>query len=526
MLNSPVVSGMYRKNNKSFNINNNIEEELAGSEILGDEDDEDEVDELTLPIEEEDAERKFNGMHDTPSESEGSICSFTERPGSSADTMNLNDGKEGHRNRMSLKSAKTGIHFSSHLQSEKSLFSDKNLSTGLTNSSMSLNSWNRRPSFNASLYGSTSALSDSRLLNVKSPFYDGQTIYGGASTYAKNISRMQKALRVPVQIRPVSSLSTSSSSNTSNNNPVLSNTAKRILDLMNQFNVSSPLNDAKKMGNTLSSRVQPLSLARHNQIVEDELNLNRSIRLNSAKSPYTRPDNKVTRPVNKSLTTELQIPSVSHLLQIKRLQNKTEELRQLANESKSILNTSKTTTEYQLPSNNNKDSDLLKINSNKHTNKLKNKISATRPDKKQTNDDEPPPPVNLPNISFPAMKSVPQFDISLPASKSDSSRPSENNILSNTTSKINSNAMATPKLGTDSSPSNLLRSENFKFEFSSPNRSLNPASLSNNVNKKPKAANAEFSFSEPIVVSEKVKAPLAASQNHWILILSLGNQFL
>lgn len=517
VLNSSVVSGLHRKNNKSFTINNNnLDEETAGSDILVDED---EVDELTLPIEDEDGDRKFNGMHGTPSESDGSICSFIERPGSSAD-INLNDdGKGIHQNRMSLKNAKTGIHFSSHLQSEKSLFSDKNLLSGLTNSSMSLNSWNRRPSFNASLYGSTSALSDSRLLNVKSPFYDGQTIYGGASTYAKNINRMQKALRVPVQIRPVSSLSTSSSSNTSNNNPVLSNTAKRILDLMNQFNVSSPLNDAKKMGNTLSSRVPPLSLARHNHIVEDELNLNRSIRLNSAKSPYSRPDNKVTRPVNKSLTTELQIPSVSQLLQIKRLQNKTEELRQLANESKSILNTNKTTTEYKLPGSDNTDGDYLlgvhelSNNSNKHINKIKNKISATRPDKKQTNVNEQLTPMNLPNISFPAMKSVPQFDICLPASASDSSRPTENNLSANITSKVSSITTETPKSGNDS-PSKLLRSENFKFEFSAPKKSLNAVSLSNNVHKKSMEANAEFSFSKPIPVSEIHKASGDCTASH------------
>jgi nuclear pore complex protein Nup153 len=120
----------------------------------------------------------------------------------------------GNRNNMNLSASTGELNFSKHLETDKSLFTERNVHSAMS----ALN----RPSFNASLYGSNSSLnsaasSNSRMFHVNSPFYLGKTMYGGASaataTYSRRDLNMHSALRVPVQMRPSSSLSNRSSSN-------------------------------------------------------------------------------------------------------------------------------------------------------------------------------------------------------------------------------------------------------------------------------------------------------------------------
>lgn len=310
-----------------------------------------------------------------------------------------------------------GLSFSTHLQTHKSLFSDKNMPNSLNNSTTSLTSLNRRQSFNPSIYGSTSALSDSRLLNTNSPFYNGRTMYGGASAYSRRAVSAQRTLRVPTQIRPQSSLSTRSTStnslaaagasNSEQPTSALSSTAKRILDLMEQF--KSPLADAKKMARNghapeLAVHV-PAHVARQKRFDDSDILMNRSIRLSSPRTPYSR---NISNGSGKSspplIANELQVPSMSQLLQMKKiLQNNTEKVRQLASGSQSKLNKE---AEYTLPNLDNNAND----NKNDSKRKMRNKINTARPSAKEPSNEKPAEEANLPNIQLNLGKSVPVLD--------------------------------------------------------------------------------------------------------------------
>ncbi|XP_054730888.1 nuclear pore complex protein Nup153 isoform X1 [Anastrepha obliqua] len=345
-----------------------------------------------------------------------------------------------------------GINFYSHLEGRKSLFSGganiAESANALNNSTLSLTSLNRRQ-FNASIYGSTSALSDSRLLNTFSPFYKGKTTYGGAAAY-KKFSAGSGASKIcnlaPTIIRPTSSLSTLSSSNNSitaniggtnapggvgsngtENTSAISSTAKRILDLINGF--ATPLSEAKKMANT-SVKANPQLLPQaKSRLNETDLQASRMIRLSQVRTPYARPAVTLQPTIRNSTlpppVRELQVPSMTQLLQMKKMQSTTERSRQIT-----MQNSGSTTrpiiggSEYVLPiiNENNvidKEDSQTRQQQQPHTNKIKSKgrTSARITASKNVNNleiDESPPPVNLPNIAFPLMQSVPKFDIALP----------------------------------------------------------------------------------------------------------------
>lgn len=339
---------------------------------------------------------------------------------SSVSNLNLSqsDQNEGSRRlsgfmgnvskRMKVGGSTGDLCFSSHLETEKSLFSAKNAGRAASG----------RPTFNASLYGSSSSLGSSNSsLFANSPFYNGRTMYGGASAYSARRDIRQKALRVPVQMRPASALSSFSSSNNSlaSDTSALSNTAKRILEIMNQC--SGPLSEARKLGSSLSlnstlasAKVPGLVQARK-RFNEEDLTINRSIRMSSPRTPYSRPQSST--PSNKAAappTTELQIPSISQLLQMKRLQTNTESVRRLATESNAtILNEP---TEYKLPSAAESDD----TNNNKHTNKIRNKLSRVREDQDRGGSNNPVPQLVLPEVQLAGLKSVPKFDIKVAGS--------------------------------------------------------------------------------------------------------------
>ncbi|KYB28630.1 Nuclear pore complex protein Nup153-like Protein [Tribolium castaneum] len=270
----------------------------------------------------------------------------------------------------------------------RSLFTSSNESSGRTlfserspNMNTSLSS--RRPSFNASTFGSPNfidrTLSTKRILS--SPFYSGNTIYGGASAYGRRLGKISEETnsRVSVQIKPVNEKPPSE-------NATLSKTARRILSTLEQY--STPISDAKKIPVTprrpglLSSYV--------------------------GATPYLVRDRK--RPSNK----ELQVPSVPDLLQMKqkeRLQNSTETVRQIATKSKSSLNKE----EYKIRTE--------EDNKQKHSNKMKSSVASVR---QKVPPIEPVSEVKLPKVSLP-ISTLPKFDfVLMPPSNSSETTKNQN----------------------------------------------------------------------------------------------------
>ncbi|XP_055909847.1 nuclear pore complex protein Nup153 isoform X2 [Eupeodes corollae] len=430
-----------------------------------------------------------------------------------------------------------GLNFYSHLEGRKSLFSEKNMPGMLNNSTLSLTSLNRRQ-FNSSIYGSTSALSDSRLLHTSSPFYKGQTTYGGAAAYSKFNRSLNQSVRIaPTLIRPTSSLSTLSSStnslaqgNDQSNSTAISNTAKRILELINDF--STPLNDAKKMASNIKT---PSMLANRNaagkRFSEADLASARSVRLSTVRKPYTRPavtlnptnnDSKKLLPPLK----ELQVPSMSQLLQMKKMQNCTERSRQIANTSKSALNRE---CEYKLPGQD--EEQTTDKNANKHVSKIKNKVTASSRVSSKNNhaeDEEPPAPANLPNIAFPFMRSVPKIDIAVNNTAASPQQPKVDFKFASApeakpTNNFNFGLAKEPEKSTEKpkpsvnfnfgsgSSSSTTTPSNSEFKFSS------PVSVSCTPSKGDIAPINNFKFSSPLIVGrkeaekEKTAPPTAAA---------------
>ncbi|XP_029734227.1 nuclear pore complex protein Nup153 isoform X1 [Aedes albopictus] len=400
--------------------------------------------------------------------------------------------------------------FSSHLETEKSLFALKN------------SGQSGRPAFNASLYGSTTSLGSSNSsLFANSPFYNGRTMYGGASAYSSRRDARQKALRVPVQIRPSSSLSNFSSSNTSlaSDTSALSNTAKRILEILNQR--SGPLTEARKLGSSLSlnstlssSKVPGLVQARK-RFNEEDLSMNRSIRMSSPRTPYSRPMSATgssSSSINKPLSTELQIPTMSQLLQMKRLQTNTESARRMATESSgsTILNEP---TQYKLPSAESDDTN----NNVKHTSKMRNKLHRIREESHtERGSNAPVPQVNLPEVQLAGLKSVPKFDIQLPVSKAVETGDKPKTVAPKATNNNNNNVykFSSPtKLdvaGAGSSTASKSRN-NFKFSDPEPLRDgKSNSSSSSSTPAPPSLKLGGFQFNPELA---KPKAAVPASQS-------------
>lgn len=378
--------------------------------------------------------------------------------------------------------------FSSHLETEKSLFSAKNAGRA--------GGVSGRPTFNASLYGSSSSLGSSNSsLFANSPFYNGKTMYGGASAYSARRDIRQKALRVPVQMRPASALSNFSSSNNSlaSDTSALSNTAKRILEIMNQC--SGPLSEARKLGSSLSlnstlasAKVPGLVQARR-RFNEEDLTINRSIRMSSPRTPYSRPQSASatnSTSTNKPPTNELQIPSISQLLQMKRLQTNTESVRRLATESNAgtILNEP---TEYKLPGAAEPDDSNNNNNSSKHTNKIRSKLHRVREESAADRDSSNPvPQLVLPEVQLAGLKSVPKFDIKVSSGSSVAATNGANKNGEPAWKKATSETQ--PKMST-------ISSSNSATTFKTNNATILPASATA-VSKDSNAA-AAYKFSSP-----------------------------
>lgn len=392
------------------------------------------------------------------------------------------------------------LSFASHLDTHKSLFSSKNNQNALS-----------RQSFNSSLYGSNMSLgSNSRLFMANSPFYNGKTTFGGASAYPRRDINQHKILRNPVQMRPSSSLSNSSNNSATSDSTPLSNTAKRILEVMNQF--STPLKEARSMGNNINSILKIPSLVQNRQrFGEEELYLNRSISLSRPPAPYSRSSNqsknRTQSSLNSSIVKPLQIPTMSQLLQMKRLQNNTERVREIANKSESFLNNNQ---EYKLPSITEEiPAGVSNTSSNSSSYKIKNNITKHLLRNEKNVGHDQISPLNLPHIRMPEMKSVPKFNIQL-LSDTVTSIITTNNELSLIktppaiqfrygSSLISKSPVKTNSLLSDKAP-NVVESNN-KFNFSKP-IALDVYQMTNH---QLKSVQQIFVFSKPVKVNNETK---------------------
>lgn len=424
---------------------------------------------------------------------------------------NLNDSKRrmtgflGNRSKRFCAST-SELNFTAHLDTRKSLFSPKN---------------NHRSLSRSSLYGSTTSLNstNSRLFMNNSPFYNGKTMYGGASAYPKrDINSQHKVLRTPVQMRPSSSLSNSSVTSTKSEGVLPeSNAAKRILDIMNQFN--GPLREARSMVGNITSKINlPGLVQNQKRYGEEDLILDRSINLSRQTAPYGRPIGSSASSIisgmdrselslhniaaSVSNSKPLQIPTMTQLLKMKRLQNNTERVREIANRSHSFLNQMQ---DYKLPNSNDKNSNyginaaVSTSNNSAGSLKMKNNFTKNllRNDKGNDKDQLPPAPLNLPNIQLPQLKSIPKFDIQLPAAATNNSSKS---MSSSPLQQLS------PKITTSSSLMSFktnAAAANNDFNFSKPlklSSSDFDMEILNSVTER-------FVFSKPVIISSENLVP-------------------
>ncbi|XP_015586225.1 nuclear pore complex protein Nup153 isoform X2 [Cephus cinctus] len=261
------------------------------------------------------------------------------------------------------------VNFTNHLQSPRSLFLESTSRDSLSS---------RRPSFNASMMNSTL----DRASSLSSPFYNGNTTFGGANAaglYRRNRSFFNNSnepqIKVPrrtsVQVKPSNAAGTDSSG--------MSQTAKRILEALEHF--SSPILDAKKI---------PLK------------NTNNINTVATGKKRLREDDNPGTPRVGlRHLTRELTVPTVPDLLKLRRrrkLQDTTVAARDIVS-ARNGPPAQPASQEYQLRSENDEKS--------KFHSKVKSK-SKTSLEKEET-----VAAVNLPSIALP-ISSLPNFDITLP----------------------------------------------------------------------------------------------------------------
>lgn len=402
---------------------------------------------------------------------------FNPQPSTSRDQGRLS-GFLGNRSK-SFRASTGELSFQKHLETAKSLFSEKDEASSTSIIQRSLN---------PSLYGSSWSLNSgggSRFNRTISPFYGGRTMYGGAAAYSRREHKLQQTLRVPVQMRPSSSLSAASSSNNSQNSidtiqqgPV-SSTSKRILELLNTT-FTSPLKDARKMGTGLNPSIRAPALLQKG-FSENDFNRSKAIRLQTPKTPYAR----AQPPAH---TTELQVPTISQLLDMKKLQKSTDAARKIATNSKSSVNE---VSEYQLPLSSNEQNGTH--TTSKQVTKVKPKVTSTRVNENNTiNEKEVTPTLNLPNVKLPDLKKVPTFEIKL------TSAPSTAPSFAFTTT-------STPMVGSKKSDLTTtalpVTQFNSKFTFSSPV----PISLSLSTNSNASSQNSskQFKFSEPLKVSNE-----------------------
>ncbi|XP_054000519.1 nuclear pore complex protein Nup153 [Hylaeus anthracinus] len=252
------------------------------------------------------------------------------------------------------------LNFNNHTQSLRSLFLDNRDSLS-----------SRRPSFNASVMTNT----PDRASPLSSPFYSGNTTFGGANAaghYKRSRTLFNNSNEIPLKVSRRTSVEVKPSNTTGVDSSGMSQTAKKILEALEHF--SSPITDAKKIPLKMINNTSSLSKKR------------------------TREETSPTVKVGlRHLTRELIVPSVPDILKLKRRQ-KLQDTTVAARKIVSARTEQPPPQEYHLRTQDDEDS--------KHHGKLK--VKATNLDEECTIE-----PVNLPSIPLP-ISSLPNFNFMPP----------------------------------------------------------------------------------------------------------------
>lgn len=243
------------------------------------------------------------------------------------------------------------LNFTSHMQSPKSLFLDN------TRDSLS----SRRPSFNASIMTNT----PDRASPLASPFYSGNTTFGGANAaglYKRGRSLFNNSNEIQLKVPKRTSVEVKPSNTDSSG---MSQTAKKILEALEHF--SSPITDAKKIPLKMMNNTSPISKKRS----REEMTSTTKVGL-------------------RHLTRELTVPTIPDILKLRRRQ-KLQDTTAAARKIVSARSEPPPPQEYHLRTQTDDDS--------KHHGKVKTSL-----DQEDTVE-----PVNLPNIPLP-ISSLPNFN--------------------------------------------------------------------------------------------------------------------
>lgn len=349
------------------------------------------------------------------------------------DEGSSSQSRDKSTNPFTLNNDSSVVNFSAHLQRAKSLFTNRSyVNQKLKNYRM------RNP--RSALYRSTSSLCDNNSISsnassaMSSPFYNGETKFGGASATSRRLnSTFQNDVQQQMYHRPkiptnlVASRSTSSL-NTMNSSASMSNTTRRILDVMSKY--STPLTEVRRISNALPSISETSVLSKRKSLLEPDLSLggseiDRTKRaLLKPNTPYNRPFGR--NPVDSILTTELHVPTMPELLQLKKFATSTIEIRAIANNSKSVLNkpisnqpidskqikgVNSRVTDLDISNNNekvvNKNNDTTSgpIAMKEHKNKIRTSFMKRKMGKGDEHDSMPEP-VNLPNVTLQMDKKI------------------------------------------------------------------------------------------------------------------------
>lgn len=352
------------------------------------------------------------------------------------DEASSSQSREKPINPFAINNDSSVVNFSAHLQRAKSLFTNRSyISPRLKNYRM------RNP--RSSLYRSTSSLCDNNSVSsnassaMSSPFYNGQTTFGGASATSRRMGttqnqdlQMHHRPKVPTNL--VTSRSTSSLNNIGGS-ASMSNTAKRILDVMSKYN--TPLTEVRRISNALPSIAEASALNKRKSILDvdtttNDMNDKTKRSLIKPNTPYNRPFGRNS--VESVLTTELHVPSMPELLQLKKFAANTMKIRDIASSSDSVLNkpaaklnqfkltnTITHRTDGDLDASNNNKSINNKIDSisnmaneanKQHKNKIRTNLNKRRMGKSVDND-KMPEPVDLPNIPLMMDKQTEPFKL-------------------------------------------------------------------------------------------------------------------
>lgn len=482
------------------------------------------------------------------------------------DEASSSQSREKPINPFAITNDSSVVNFSAHLQRAKSLFTNRSyISPRLKNYRM------RNP--RSSLYRSTSSLCDNNSVSsnassaMSSPFYNGQTTFGGASATSRRLgtplnqdSQMHHRPKVPTNL--VTSRSTSSLNNIGGS-ASMSNTAKRILDVMSKYN--TPLTEVRRISNALPSIAEASALNKRKSILDsdttnNDMNDKTKRSLIKPNTPYNRPFGRNS--VESVLTTELHVPSMPELLQLKKFAANTMRIRDIASSSDSVLNkpaakvnqfkltnTITHRTDGDLDASNNNKSINNKIDSisnmaneanKQHKNKIRTNLNKRRMGKNVDND-KMPEPVDLPNIPLMMDKTTEPFKLQNTEQKTTNSpdnglqipfkfKTSNTSVFVNTKEKqTNGNSSEINKpifnMSLSKAPTFLAQTNSFSARTNSScvDSPTNPQIGKQNNSKSSAAAvpsttttttaAAGYRFTEPIIINQSTKSIETSQSN-------------